>query len=90
MGRLTDDMTRLCREIRVSHYVRRARTFNLGRNAKSLKDSVSRMRAGFRAAHAGMAGDDSVGEGQGAEIAHIHPLPAATIVVDDGVVEQTT
>jgi predicted flap endonuclease-1-like 5' DNA nuclease len=51
MGRLADDMTRLCDEIGALHSSREAFILN------NLKDGVAGMRSGFRNDHADMAGE---------------------------------
>ena len=55
MGNLTDDMTRLRREVDALRSDRGALMQDLARGAKDLASTVSAMQADFAAAHATMA-----------------------------------
>jgi hypothetical protein len=61
MGILTNDMTRLRREIGVLRSERRFLMRDLARGTKELKAGVAVMQAGFRDAHAEMAGNAKAG-----------------------------
>jgi hypothetical protein len=57
MGILTSDMTRLCMEIGALRGARKSLMKDLARETKEMKHAVSTMQAGFRRAHAEMAGN---------------------------------
>jgi hypothetical protein len=57
MGILTNDMARLRREIGVLRGARKSFMKDLARETREMKTAVAGMRAGFRDAHAEMAGN---------------------------------
>ncbi|MCF8044135.1 MAG: hypothetical protein K9K65_04750 [Desulfarculaceae bacterium] len=67
MGRMTDDMTRLCDEILAGRGVRADFLANVKDAVGSIKEETAEMRAGFRESHENMAAEMRVAFADGAK-----------------------